>query len=336
MPMTKITRRHLLTGTVATASIALCPWAMRSPSHAAAPPVGKQAPGFYRYKVGSFEVTVITDGARSAPVPDGYLQNGKREDFAAGFTAIYMDKDKPTAPFNTAVVNTGSKLVVIDTGLGPAQYEQSKGAVGQAHANLAAAGIDRSTVDAVIISHFHGDHINGLLTADNNPAFANAEILVPAAEWKYWSDDGNMSKAASGSLLDTNFKNIRRVFGALNNKVTQYEPDRDIVPGITPLATYGHTPGHTSHRISSGSEQVMIQADVTAHVGELFIRNPGWHLMFDQDGAMAEQTRRKLYDMLASDKMLVQAYHLPFPALGHIEKAGAGYRWAPSAWNPVL
>jgi glyoxylase-like metal-dependent hydrolase (beta-lactamase superfamily II) len=334
--MTELSRRGVLTGAVAIGATAFAPLDGRSPTHAAAPQVGKQAPGFYRYKVGSIEVTVITDGARTAPVPDTYIKNAKREDFSPVFASLYMDKEKPTAPFNTAVVNTGSKLVLIDTGLGPAQFEQSKGAVGQAHTNLAAAGIDRGAVDAVIISHFHGDHINGLLTADSKPAYANAEILVPAAEWKYWSDDGEMAKAPAGSGLENNFKNIRRVFGALGNKVTQYEPDKELVPGITSVATYGHTPGHTSHRISSGDAQVIVQGDVTAHVAELFTRNPGWHAMFDQDGGMAEQTRRKLYDMLATDRILLQGYHFPFPAIGYIEKAGAGYRWAPAPWNPSL
>jgi glyoxylase-like metal-dependent hydrolase (beta-lactamase superfamily II) len=336
--MIELSRRRLLTGTAAaaTAATAFGPLGGRSPARAAAPMAGKQAPGFYRYKVGSFELTVISDGARSAPVPDTYVKNAKREEFSAGFAGLYMDKDKPTAPFNTAVVNTGAKLVAIDTGLGPQQYEQSKGAVGQAHTNLAAAGIDRGNVDVVIISHFHGDHINGLLTADSKPAFANAEVMVPAAEWKFWMDDANMAKAAAGSPLEGNFKNVRRVFGALGNKVTQYEPDKELVAGITSLATYGHTPGHTSHRISSGSAQAIIQADVTAHVAELFTRNPGWHAMFDMDGGVAEATRRKLYDMVATDRIPLQGYHFPLPAVGYIEKSGAGYRWVPVAWNPTL
>ncbi len=335
--MIKLTRRTMLTGVAAaSAATAFGPLSLSLPARAVAPATGKQAPGFYRYKVGSIEVTAITDGARTAPIPDTYVGNAKKEEVAAAFAALYMDKDKPTAPFNTAVVNNGSKLVLIDTGLGPTMHDQSKGAVGQLHSNLAAAGIDRNAVDVVIISHFHGDHINGLLAADSKPAFPNAEIMVPATEWKYWSDDGNMSKAAAGSIVEGNFKNTRRVFGALGNKVTQYEADKEIVPGITAIATYGHTPGHVSHRISSGSAQAIIQADVTAHVAEVFTRNPGWHLMFDQDGPMAEQTRRKLYDMASTDKILIQGYHFPFPALGYIEKADAGYRWVPVAWNPVL
>ena len=334
--MLNLTRRTMLTGAATVGAAAAIGPLAAVPARAATAAAGKQAPGFYRYKVGSYELTAVTDGARAAPLPDNYLQNGKKDDATAALAAMFIDKDKPAAPFNPVVVNTGSKLIVIDTGLGPSLYEQSKGAVGQMHTNLAAAGIDRNAVDTVIISHFHADHINGLLTADSKPAYPNAEIMVPAAEWKYWSDDGNMSKAAAGSMLEGNFKNVRRVFGALNNKVTQYEAGKEIAPGITAVATYGHTPGHTSHIIASGSDKAIIQADVTAHLGLLFVRHPGWHAAFDMDGAMAEQTRRKFYDMAAAEKLLVQGYHFPFPALGYLEKDGTGYRLYPVAWNPVL
>jgi glyoxylase-like metal-dependent hydrolase (beta-lactamase superfamily II) len=326
----------MLAGTAAATAVALAPLDGRTPARAAAPPVGKQAPGFYRYKVGSFEVTAVTDGARTFPLADSYVKNAKKDDVGAAFAAGYMDRDKVTAPFTPVVVDTGAKLVVIDTGNGPAQYEQSKGAVGQFHTNLAAAGIDRGAVDTVIISHFHGDHINGLLTGDNKAAFDKAEIMVPAAEWKFWLDDANMSKAPAGSPLEGNFKNIRRVFGALGNKVTQYESGKELVSGITSMATYGHTPGHTAHVVASGSAKVLVQADVTAASALLFVRNPGWHAVFDMDGAMAEQTRRKLYDMAAADKMPIQGFHFPFPALGYIEKDGAGYRLVPAFWNPSL
>lgn len=329
--MTQITRRTLIAGAAATT---LAPLAA-APSRAAAPPVGKQAPGIYRYKVGSFEVSVVTDGARSFPLPDGFVTNVRKDDVAGALGNAYMDKDKMTIVFNPIVVNTSAKLVVIDTGNGPAAFEQTKGAVGQFHGNLAAAGISSAAVDAVVISHFHGDHINGLLTADGKPAFPNAEVLVPAPEWKFWMDDGNMTRAAGNNLIEGNFKNARRVFGALGNKVTQYEPGKEIVAGITALATYGHTPGHCSHVLASGGQTVMIQADVTNHPA-LFVRNPGWRASYDMDGAMAEETRRKLYDRMAADRTVVQGFHYPFPSAGYIEKDGGGYRLMPIAWNPAL
>jgi glyoxylase-like metal-dependent hydrolase (beta-lactamase superfamily II) len=181
--MTQLTRRGVLAGVAA--ATAMSQFAALPSARGAAPPAGKQAPGWYRYKVGTIEVTAVTDGARTFPLADNYVRNASKEQVNTALLGMFMEKDKITAPFTPVVVNSGTKLVVIDTGLGPAQYGQSKGAVGQFHTNLAAAGIDRNSVDAVIISHFHGDHINGLLLADNKPAFPNAEVMVPAAEWKY-------------------------------------------------------------------------------------------------------------------------------------------------------
>jgi glyoxylase-like metal-dependent hydrolase (beta-lactamase superfamily II) len=330
--MTQLTRRAVLAG--AAAATALSPFATNSPAQAAAPLASKQAPGWYRYKVGSIEITVATDGARANPLTDTFIRNVPKEETNKALEAMYLEKDKIVVPYTPIAVNTGSKLVVIDTGLGGALYEQSKGAVGQFQTNLAAAGIDAKAVDTVIISHFHGDHINGLITADNKPAFPNAEVMVPAGEWKFWNDDGEMSKATGNALVEGNFKNVKRVFGALGNKVTQYEPGKEVAPGITSLATHGHTPGHVSHIIASGNAKVMVQADVTNV--PLFVQNPSWVIQFDMDGAAAEATRRKFYDMLAAEKMMVQGFHYPFPSVGHIEKAGSGYRVVPVPWNPTI
>ena len=330
--MTQLTRRAVLAG--AAAATALSPFATNSPAQAAAPLASKQAPGWYRYKVGSIEITVATDGARANPLTDTFIRNVPKEETNKALEAMYLEKDKIVVPYTPIAVNTGSKLVVIDTGLGGALYEQSKGAVGQFQTNLAAAGIDAKAVDTVIISHFHGDHINGLITADNKPAFPNAEVMVPAGEWKFWNDDGEMSKATGNALVEGNFKNVKRVFGALGSKVTQYEPGKEVAPGITSLATHGHTPGHVSHIISSGNAKLMVQADVTNV--PLFVQNPSWVIQFDMDGAAAEATRRKFYDMLAAEKMMVQGFHYPFPSVGHIEKAGSGYRVIPVPWNPTI
>jgi hypothetical protein len=160
------------------------------------------------------------------------------------------------------VVNTGSKLVAIDTGLGLGMYQQSKGAVGQYQTNLAAAGIDPKNVDTVIISHFHADHINGLLGADNKLAFPNAELLVPAAEWAFWMDESNAGRFPDP--IKGQFGNVKRVFGALGNKPAQYEAGKELAPGITSMATPGHTPGHTSFVVASGNDKVLLQIDVTA------------------------------------------------------------------------
>jgi glyoxylase-like metal-dependent hydrolase (beta-lactamase superfamily II) len=246
-----------------------------------------------------------------------------------------MEKDMILNPYNPVVINTGGKLAIVDTGTSEAAYASSKGATGQLQANLIAAGIDAKAIDTVVISHYHGDHINGLLKADNSLAFPNAEILVPAVEHKYWMDDGEMSRAPKGRM-ENNFKNVRRVFNAdVMKRVRTYEWDKDVLPGVKAVGTPGHSMGHTSYVVSSGAQKVFVQSDVT-HVPFLFVRNPQWHAFYDQDAAMAEATRRKVYDMLVAERMMVQGFHFPFPSRAYVEKAGNGYREIAVPWSPTI
>jgi glyoxylase-like metal-dependent hydrolase (beta-lactamase superfamily II) len=333
--MAELTRRQMLISTAAAAFAAAIPFAESSLVGAAAPPIGRQAPGFYRYKVGSIEVTVVTDGINRTPVTDGFVLNAKKEQVSAALAAAFMDPDIFIAPYNPIVVNTGSKLAIIDTGTGEGAYKTSQGANGQLLTNLAAAGIDPNSVDAVIITHCHGDHINGILRADNSLAFPNAEILVPAPEHKYWMDDGEMSRART-PRIEGLFKNVRRVMrGDVLKRLRTYEWDKEVIPGVTAVGAPGHSPGLTNHIIASGSSRVYVQGDLT-HTPFLFVRNPGWHPAFDQDPIAAEAIRRKVYDMLVAEKMLVHGFHYPFPALAHVEKSATGYREVPVAWNPTI
>jgi len=327
----ELSRRGLLSSAAAAALAAALP----AQSFAAAPPAGKQAAGFYRYKVGDIEVTVVTDGANRLPITDAFVVNVKKEEVNAALVAAFMEPGVFVGPYNPIVLNTGGKLALVDTGTSEAGYIASKGATGQLMTNLAAAGIEAGAIDTVIISHYHGDHINGLLKADKSLAFPNAEILVPVNEHQFYMDDGNMSRATKGRVEDV-FKNVRRVIsGEVLKRLRTYEWDKDVIPGVLAVGTPGHTPGHTSHVVSSGSSKVYVQADVT-HAPFLFARNPGWHAYYDQDPVMAEATRRKVYDMLSAEKMLVQGFHYPFPSVAHVEKTATGYREIPMPWSPVI
>ena len=330
--MIQLTRRDLLVGTAATTaalSMGLTPSELR----AATPLAGKQAPGFYRYKVGDFEVTQIADGARTFPMPDTFVINQKKEDALAAAEAAYMPKGQVTIPFNPMVINTGSKLVVIDTGNGLGAFEQSKGVVGQMNANMTAAGIDPKAVDIVLISHFHGDHMNGLKRADGSQVYPNAEIKVPAVEWAFWADEANASKA--NGFNKPNFPNVKKAFDGLADKVTKFEWDKEVAPGITAIGAPGHTPGHTAFAVQSGSGKLLVQSDVT-NIPALFVRNPDWHVAFDNDPVVAQATRHKFYDMAAAEKTPVAGYHFSFPSVGHVEKDGKGYRLVPVAWQPSI
>ena len=330
--MIKVTRRGAIGGAVAaSASCAIIP----AQSRAAGPVASKQAAGFYRYNVGDIQVTVVTDGARTFPLPDGFVANANKEEINAALQAAYLPADNVTIYFSPIVVNTGGKLAIIDTGYGPGAATQANSTSGLCQASLAAAGIDPKSIDTVIISHYHGDHVDGLLDSEGKPSFPNAEIKVPAVEHKFWMDDGEMTRAPKGRMEGL-FKNNRRVFsGEILKRVATYDWDKEVLPGITAVGTPGHTPGHTSYVIASGSGKVFVQSDVTNNPA-LFVRNPGWHASFDQDGKMAEETRRKVYDMVVADKLLMQGFHYPFPALGHVEKDGNGYRLVPIFWTPKL
>jgi glyoxylase-like metal-dependent hydrolase (beta-lactamase superfamily II) len=281
----------------------------------------------HRYKIGDIEATVLSDGFRMVPVDGNYLSNASADDLAKALAAADLPTDKMKNTYSPIVLTTGGKRVLFDTGNGEAAAAQSKNERGTLNAHLAAAGIDRSMIDVVVISHFHADHVNGLLMADNSRAFPNAEIMVPEVEWKFWMDDGEMSRAPKGRMTEL-FANNRRVFDELGRKVTPYGWDKEVVPGVTAVGTPGHSIGHTSFIVASAGKTVFVQSDVCNNFA-VFAPHPDWHGFFDQDAPKAAATRRRVYDMLAADKLPVQAYHFPFPALARIEKQGTGYRVVP-------
>lgn len=320
-----ISRRHLMAGAAALGAVATAPTV-----EAKAPLAGKQNAGFFRSKIGDFEVTTINDGFFARPA-GGFVKNAKDEDVKAALAAARLPggPDNVFIPFNTVVVNTGSKLVLIDCGNG------NSGAPTSGHwmANFKAAGYDPKDVDTIIVSHFHGDHINGIRLKDGSAVFPNAEIMVPAAEWGFWMDEARMNNAPDP--MKGAFQNVRRVFGPAAKDVKQFEPGKEVVSGITAIAAPGHTPGHNVFMVSSGNGKMLCLADTTNNP-HLFVRNPDWQAVFDMDGAGAAATRRKLLDMAVAEKTQIHLYHWPFPATGFVEKDGAGFSVTPVTWSGAL
>ena len=322
--MPKLTRRSLLGGSAAAAL-----GAGTAPAAAKAPPANTAAPGIYRYKIGAFELTALYDGIWYRPITDKFIRNAPFAEVEHALADAYMPADKLTTPFTTLIVNTGKKLVLIDTGTG-GQISPTAGALGD---NLAAAGIDPHAVDQIVISHFHPDHINGIKDKDNALVFPNAEIMVPAPEWAFWMDDANMNAAPADEKLT--FRNQRRIFADIARNVTQYRAGADVAPGIATLPAPGHTPGHTVFAIHSGDQSLMVLSDTAQHPA-IFARHPNWVAAFDVDGAAAVTTRKMLFDRAAADRMLVTGYHFPFPACGHLIKTATGYEHVPVEWQPAL
>ena len=322
--MPPLTRRSLLAGSAVAALVAGA-----DPAAAAAPPADKQAPGLYRYKIGAFELTALYDGIWYRPITEKFIRNAPFAEVEHALDAAFMPHDKLETPFTTLIVNTGKKLVLIDTGTG-GQIAPTAGMIG---ANLAAAGIDPKAVDQIVISHFHPDHINGIKDKDNALIFPNAEIMVPEPEWAYWMDDANLNAAPPD--LKLTFLNQRRIFADIAKQVTRYEPGQEVSPGIVTLPAAGHTPGHTVFAVHSGDQSLMVLSDTAQHPA-VFARHPDWQAAFDIDGDAAVATRKKLFDRASADRMLVTGYHFPFPACGHLIKTASGYEHVPVPWQPTL
>ena len=293
---------------------------------AAQPLAGKQAPTFYRSKIGDFEVTAIHDGVAYRPL-DGFIRNAPLDDVRKVLGDAFMAQDQVAIPFTSLVINTGSKLILLDSGNG----DLGAPTTGSWMANFRAAGFDPANVDAVLISHFHGDHINGTRLKNGTGVFPNAEIMVSETEWNFWMDDAKMAAASEG--LKGAFANARRVFAPIAKDVKRFAWDKEIVPGITAIAAPGHTPGHTVFAVHSGNARFMMMSDLTNNTS-IFVRNPDWQAIVDMDGDQARTTRHRMLDLAATEKMQVAFYHAPFPATGHIARDGAGkYQLVPAFWQ---
>ena len=326
--MTALSRRSVLTGAVAATAAAANSFAISSPARAAAPPVGKQAPAYYRYKVGDFEITALNDGVVKAANPANTVVNQPFPEVQKALGAAFLPTDEIRNPFTTLLVNTGKNLVLIDTGFG----DNGAPTVGNLMSNLAASGVDPKTIDTILISHFHGDHISGIRAKAGAANFPNAEIMVPSIEWKYWNDEGEAARAPQ--VWKGGFANVKRVFDPIAKDIKQYEHGKELVSGITAIDARGHSPGHTAFVVASGNAKLLVTSDTANHV--VFVRNPDWSLWADMDAPMAITARKRLLDMAAADRMPIAAYHLPFPGTGYIAKQGNGYEFVPAPWQPIL
>ncbi len=299
--------------------------ALPSLAEAAAPVSTTQAPGFYRYKAGDYQITAINDGFFSRPL-EGFVRNAELSAVQKALGDAGLPTNAVPIPFTTLVVNDGRRLTLLDTGNGNSGAPTS----GSWMANFRAAGFAPEQVDSIVISHFHGDHINGLRLKEGTAVFPNAEIHVPAPEWAFWMDDTRA--AAAPDPMKPAFANVRRVFEPIKGAVKQYEPGKEVVTGVNSIAAHGHTPGHCTFVVGG---KLLVLSDTTNHPA-LFVANPSWQVVFDMDGAAAEATRRRMLDMAITDKLQTAFYHAPFPATGMIVKDGAGYRLLPKQWSPVV
>jgi glyoxylase-like metal-dependent hydrolase (beta-lactamase superfamily II) len=322
--MSTLSRRTFLVGSAAAAGCGT----VFGPAGAVAPLSSAQGPGVYRYGLGDFQLTALFDGIWFLPIDDKFVRNASGADVNRALASAFLAPSVLPISFTALLVNTGGKLVLIDTGTGG----QIADSAGSTLVNLAAAGIEPKAIDSILISHFHPDHIDGIKTKDGDKVFANAEIWVPEPEWAFWMNDAHMAGASKS--VHGYFLNARRIFDGIAKEVRQFKPGAEVAPGIVSIPAYGHTPGHTAFAIHSGNHSMLVMSD-TVRNPYLFARHPDWQPIFDMDGPLAVKARRAMLDRAAADRMLVEAFHFPFPACGHMIKTDTGYELVPVEWKPL-
>ncbi len=275
--------------------------------HAAPPNSAKHS-----IAIGDFQVSTLLAGTRTVDDdPQGtFGMNVSKEEFSAVSAENFIPNDKAQFFFTPTVVNTGSEVVLFDTGL------SADGLVPA----LESAGITADQVDIVVLTHMHGDHIGGLMK-DGAPTYPNARYVTGQVEFDSWAAAGN-------ERFDQNVK-------PLAEKMTFIGDGGSVTSGITGMAAFGHTPGHMVYMLESGGQQLMLLADLANHY-VWSLAYPDWEVRFDRDKAAAAASRRKVLGMAAADRVPVVGYHLPFPAIGFVDTRGDGFQYVPASYQFML
>jgi glyoxylase-like metal-dependent hydrolase (beta-lactamase superfamily II) len=297
-------------------------------AHAAAPQVRTQAPCFYRMLLGDVEVTALSDGSVTIPL-DQLLTNTDPAHLKGVLARHHLGTQVETS-INAFLVNTGKQLVLIDAGSGTSFGPH---AGGRLVASLRAAGYRPEDIDAVLLTHIHGDHSNGL-TVDGKAVFPNADIRVARRDVALWLDPASRSKVvkAHAYMVDQALAAFAPYQQA--GRVKPFDGDGEVVPGIRAVAAPGHTPGHTVYEVAAGGQTIRFVGDVL-HAKDVQMAEPQVTIRFDEDADAARRQREALFADAAARGTIVAAAHTPFPGVGHVERSGKGYVWAPLNYSAL-
>ncbi len=316
-----LSRRHIL---ASAAALTIAPLAVRgltAPASGAAPKLGPWQPKHWRFKLGSFEMTTIADSEAFIDGPYPIIgANDEEASVRALMRENLLPEGKYQPGFSPTIINTGRELVLFDTGNGENGFVPRPNG-GWLAAGLAPAGFKREDIDVVVLSHGHPDHVGGLMEG-GKPLFPNARYVIGQIEYDFWAPEGKHSGELEklAAVFRTNTK-------AIADRFTFLKPGDDVVSGIRAVEAYGHTPGHLNFHIESEGQSIYFWGDC-AHHQVASLTRPDWHCVFDVDKEQGATTRKRVFDMLATERIPVIGYHMPFPSIGYVERQSPiAYRW---------
>ena len=321
-----LSRRHALAATATLAGAA----ALGLPPEAVAkaPQLPTQVPYYYRFPLGKFQITMVSDGPLPLGEASGAFLGASKDELNKLLADNYLPSANVVLEQNSPVVNTGTHLVLFDTGMGTQKMFGPQ--TGRLIRSLLEAGIAPAQIDAVVISHAHIDHIGGLVNAANQRLFPNAKIYLSQADFDFWTDE---KKIADPKVKDF-VLHARKNLLPYRDRLVWVKDGQAVLPGITALAAPGHTVGHTIYMIESEGQKACFVGDLTHHQ-VLLVERPRLEFAYDTDPKQSAATRVKMLDMLAANKIPLMAYHFPWPGYGHVSKQGDGFRYHPSPMEIV-
>ena len=295
---------------------------------AKAPKLGTQSQYFYRFNLGNAEVSVVSDGQLPLGPPKGTFIGVPDEEVKKMLSDNFLSPDNVVLEQNSPIVNMGDKLVLFDTGMGTSKAFGPT--TGRQQKSMAEAGIKPGDIDAVVLSHAHIDHIGGIVGEDGKSLFPNAQFYIAQSDFDFWTDEGKL-----GGPLKDFVIHARKNLLPIKDRLVFFKDGQEFLPGVQAISAPGHTVGHTIFMVTSNGKSFCFLGDLTHHP-ILLLEKPRMQFSYDTDPKQAAETRVKLLDMIATNKIPVMSYHFAWPGFGHIAKTAEGFHYYPEAMNMQL